>query len=69
MLEVLLQRSTVVSLAVIGGLLSLCVTVLASRGALSENAIKNLNKLAYGFMGAEYAAIYRCRIKELMSWL
>tara|TARA_B110000027_G_scaffold4560_1_gene4154 strand:+ start:59 stop:253 length:195 start_codon:yes stop_codon:yes gene_type:complete len=51
MLEVLLQRSTVVSLAVIGGLLSLCVTVLASRGALSENAIKNLNKVAYGFMG------------------
>ena len=51
MLEVLLLRSTVVSLAVIGGLLSLCVTVLASRGALSENAIKNLNKLAYGFMG------------------
>ncbi|MEJ6598284.1 MAG: hypothetical protein QMB50_01075 [Gammaproteobacteria bacterium] len=51
MLEVLLQRSTVVSLAVIGGLLSLCVTVLASRGVLSENAIKNLNKLAYGFMG------------------
>ena len=51
MLEVLLQRSTVVSLAVIGGLLSLCVAVLASRGALSENAIKNLNKLAYGFMG------------------
>ena len=51
MLEVLLQRSTVVSLAVIGGILSLCVTVLASRGALSENAIKNLNKIAYGFMG------------------
>ncbi|MDE1062399.1 MAG: hypothetical protein OSA00_04725 [Pseudomonadales bacterium] len=51
MLEVLLQRSTVVSLAVIGGILSLCVTVLASRGALSENAIKNLNKVAYGFMG------------------
>ena len=51
MLEVLLQRSTVVSLAVIGGLLSLCVTVLTSRGALSENAIKNLNKVAYGFMG------------------
>jgi hypothetical protein len=51
MLEVLLQRSTVVSLAVIGGLLSLCVTVLAARGTLSENAIKNLNKVAYGFMG------------------
>ena len=51
MLEVLLQRSMVVSLAVIGGILSLCVTVLASRGALSENAIKNLNKVAYGFMG------------------
>ena len=51
MLEVLLQRSTVVSLAVIGGVLSLCVTVLSSRGALSENAIKNLNKVAYGFMG------------------
>ena len=51
MLELLLQRSTVVSLAVIGGLLSLCVTVLTSRGALSENAIKNLNKVAYGFMG------------------
>jgi len=51
MLEVLLQRSTVVSLAIIGGILSLCVTVLASRGALSENAIKNLNKVAYGFMG------------------
>ena len=51
MLEVLLQRSTVVSLAVIGGILSLCVTLLASRGALSENAIKNLNKIAYGFMG------------------
>ncbi|MDC1350737.1 hypothetical protein N8265_02245 [Oceanospirillaceae bacterium] len=51
MLEVLLQRSTVVSLAVAGGILSLCVTVLTARGALSENAIKNLNKVAYGFMG------------------
>tara|TARA_B110000285_G_scaffold85223_1_gene97756 strand:- start:425 stop:619 length:195 start_codon:yes stop_codon:yes gene_type:complete len=51
MLDLLLQRSTVVSLAVIGGILSLCVTALSARGVLSERAIKNLNRVAYGFMG------------------
>jgi hypothetical protein len=51
MLDVLLQRSTVVSLAVIGGILSVCVTVLSARGALSEVVLKRLNMASYVFMG------------------
>ena len=51
MLDLLLQRSTVVTLAIIGGALSLAISVLSARGALSVSAIKHLNKVAYVFMG------------------
>ena len=51
MLDLLLQRSTVVTLAIIGGVLSLAISVLSAREALSMSAIKRLNIVAYVFMG------------------
>ena len=51
MLDLLLQRSTVVTLAIIGCVLSLAISVLSARGALSMSATKRLNKVAYVFMG------------------
>jgi len=51
MLDLLLQRSTVVTLAIIGGVLSLAISVLSARGVLSDSTIKHLNKIAYVFMG------------------
>jgi len=51
MLDLLVQRSTVVTLAIIGGVLSLAISVLSARGVLSDSAIKHLNKVAYVFMG------------------
>ena len=51
MLDLLLQRSTVVTLAIIGGVLSLAISVLSARGALSMSATERLNKVAYVFMG------------------
>ena len=51
MLDLLLQRSTVITLAVIGGMLSLLVSWLTPKTILSENQLKLLNKAAYGFMG------------------
>jgi hypothetical protein len=52
MLELLLQRTTVVTLAVIGGVLSLAVTTLSARGTLSAVVIKRLNMASYVFMGS-----------------
>jgi hypothetical protein len=52
MLDLLVQRSTVVALAVIGGVLSLVVTALSARGALSATVIKRLNMASYVFMGS-----------------
>ncbi len=47
----LLNRSTVIALAIIGGLISLVASLCRSRGILSEQQITWLNKSAYAFMG------------------
>ncbi len=52
MVELLLQRSTVITLAVIGGVLSLLVSWLTTKEALSQPTLKLLTKASYGFMGA-----------------
>jgi len=52
MLDLLVQRSTVVTLAVIGGFLSLAVTTLSARGTLSAALLKRLNMASYVFMGS-----------------
>ncbi len=52
MLDFFLQKSVVISLAVIGGTLSLLVSWLTVKGVTSERTIKFLNKTAYAFMGA-----------------
>jgi hypothetical protein len=51
MLDLLVQRSTVVTLGIIGGILSIAVTALSARGVLSEPLLKLLNQAAYVFMG------------------
>lgn len=51
MLDLLLQRSTVVTLALVGGILSITVSVLSARGLLSEPLLKRLNQASYVFMG------------------
>ncbi len=52
MLDLLLDRTTVITLAVIGGLISIVSSWLNSRGATSEKTILVLTKLSYVFMGA-----------------
>lgn len=51
MIDWLLSRPTVISLAIIGGLLSLAVSWARSRGVISEQKIVWLNKASYVFMG------------------
>ena len=48
----LLNRSTIIALAVIGGVISLAASLCRSRGILSEQQIVWLYKGAYAFMGA-----------------
>jgi hypothetical protein len=50
MLEFLLERSTVITLAVIGGVLSLLVSGLTGRGTLSPKILNIINKASYLFM-------------------
>ncbi|MFT5116004.1 MAG: hypothetical protein ACI8P9_005363 [Parasphingorhabdus sp.] len=50
MLDFLLQRSTVISLAVLGGILSIAASGLAVRGLVSPNTIKLINKASYACM-------------------
>jgi uncharacterized protein with PQ loop repeat len=50
LLELLLQRSTVIALAVIGGILSIIVSWCSAKGLMSEKSLKLLNKTAYTFM-------------------
>ena len=52
MLDLFLNRTTVVGLAIIGGVLSLLASWCQSRGSVSEQKIKWLNKAAYVFMAA-----------------
>ena len=52
MLELFLNRTTVVGLAIIGGVLSLLASWCQSRGSVSEQKLKWLNKAAYVFMAA-----------------
>jgi predicted membrane channel-forming protein YqfA (hemolysin III family) len=50
MVEWLLNRVTIVSLAVIGGVFSLMASWCASRNLISEQNIRRLNKSAYVLM-------------------
>lgn len=50
MSDLLLSRTTVIGLAVIGGVVSVLATWCRSRGVISENSIKWLNTAAYTFM-------------------
>jgi len=50
LLEFFLQRSTVIALAITGGILSIIVSWCSTRGLLSEKGLKLLNKAAYTFM-------------------
>ena len=50
MLELFLNRTTVVGLAIIGGVVSLLASWCQSRGSISEQTVKWLNKVAYVFM-------------------
>jgi len=47
----LLSRSTIIALAVIGGVISVVASQCQSRGFLSEQHVIWLNKTAYTFMG------------------
>ncbi len=46
----LLDRSTVIGLAIIGGVLSIAASWCQVRGIVSEDIIKKLNQAAYAFM-------------------
>ena len=48
----LFERSTVIGLAVLGGVFSILASLCQSRGWLTEQQCKTLNKVAYAFMGA-----------------
>jgi len=48
----LLSRPLIISLAVIGGVISLLIPWCKSRGVLTEQQIVWLNKASYAFMGA-----------------
>jgi hypothetical protein len=50
MLDLFLNRTTVVGLAIIGGVLSLLASWCQSRASVSEQKLKWLNKAAYVFM-------------------
>jgi len=52
MIDLLLNRTTVIALAIVGGGFSLLASWCQSRGSVSEQNIKLLNKVAYGFMAA-----------------
>ena len=50
-MEVLLGKPVVVTLAIVGALLSTAASLLQTRGYLSETAGKALNLAGYGVMG------------------
>lgn len=50
MFELLLNRTTVISLAIIGALFSMLASWYKTRGTISENNVRWLNKTAYIFM-------------------
>lgn len=52
MIDLLLSRPTVITLAVVGGVLSILVTICRMRNLMSEEKLAWINKLSYGFMGA-----------------
>ena len=50
MIEWLLSRATIISLAVVGGVLSMLASWCGSRNLISEQHVAYLNKAAYVFM-------------------
>ena len=51
-MEVLLTRSVVVALAVVGAVLALCASVFGAKGTLNPVQAHRLNVVAYVVMGA-----------------
>lgn len=52
MIDLLFNRTTIISLAVIGGLISLFVSWNKSRNVITPENIKRINTAAYFFTGA-----------------
>lgn len=50
-MEFILSRSTVITLAIIGGVFSMLATWCQTKGKASEQTIRWMNKVAYGCMG------------------
>lgn len=48
----LFERSTVIALAIAGGVFSVLASLCQSRGWVTEHQLKMLNRAAYAFMGA-----------------
>jgi hypothetical protein len=51
-MEALLDRRTVIALAVVGGVLAALASLLQTRGVVGERGARNLNYAGYAFMGA-----------------
>ena len=51
-MEALLDRGTVIALAVAGGALAALASILQTRGVVGERGARNLNYAGYAFMGA-----------------
>ncbi len=51
----LVSRATVITLAVIGGVISLVVSQLHGRGRIDDAQAKKFNRVGYGFMWASIA--------------
>ena len=54
-MDFLLQRGVVVTLAVVGAVLSTAASVLRSRGRLGDSGARGLNYAGYAFMGLSMA--------------
>lgn len=55
MIEWLASRATVITLAVIGGVIPLIASTLNSNGRLSDDKARLVNRVGYGFMWASIA--------------
>ncbi len=49
-MDVLLSRESMIGLAIIGGALSIAVMILQGTGRAGPDALRRLNRAAYGFM-------------------
>lgn len=54
-MEILLERGVVITLAIIGAVLSTAASLLHARGRLGESGARKLNFAGYAFMGVSMA--------------